>query len=623
MERIEIEQSIVTNKRKYQTHQLQNINCRSIRSNAISALLLMTSVLERSLGDMLASSLALKGITNKKVPKLLRDLILDETLQELIDSKVTIFLIHVLLGTPRSLNLRNIVWHGFSCVPDFPDHSYESSSVFVSTIYILIRHLGKKIKVLKETSFPSFYMQWRPKHSLERVDKIYMSIGAVKLKNVINRLELDVLERWNDLENSEGLRFMATKRSIVENCIDSYKKSNFWLSLCLLVPEWEFVARVLFTIVNKCDERIQTAESDELYTTFDEILSHQINDQNNRFPQTIGLDHMELLLDFLVLPEGPRLRDKISHGEVSSDDKFVQKGLDLVIASYLDITYAIQNISGSSNILDINSSLISGYNSQYHPTSLLIENIMIASDGIQKLSGDINLSFLISEFKLKQEDCLNIFINDHEFMDKVHCMLSNLNCLHSSQQSKSLKNFSVCATQISKLFSMLLPGNCKELDYEYLNTSKYGRNQISFKKASTLYRSKREYELWTLCRKITYNITSSVSIVTENIRDRRRQIEEKTLRSRQRSTCKRMIETIPLIEVTHLCLLTTILNYLLDFYSNTIADVDEKDFSKLLKTSKKYLKISENINVNVDITKNRWEESAKLSKDVVQMLKLK
>jgi hypothetical protein len=84
-----------------------------------------------------------------------------------------------------------------------------------------------------------------------------------------------------------------------------------------------------------------------------------------------------------------------------------------------------------------------------------------------------------------------------------------------------------------------------------------------------------------------------------------------------------MIETIPLIKVTHLCLLTTILNYLLDFYDNTIADVDEKYFSKLLKTSKKYLKISENINVNVDKTKNRWEESAKLSKDLVQMLKLK
>ena len=59
-------------------------------------------------------------------------------------------------------------------------------------------------------------MQWRPKHSLERVDKIYMSIGSVKLKNVIDKLESDVLKRWNDLENYEELRYMATKRSIVQ-----------------------------------------------------------------------------------------------------------------------------------------------------------------------------------------------------------------------------------------------------------------------------------------------------------------------------------------------------------------------------------------------------------------------
>jgi len=390
-----------------------------------------------------------------------------------------------------------------------------------------------------------------------------------------------------------------------------------------LVPEWEFAARVLFATVNKCGERIQTAESDALYTTFDEILSHQLNDETNRFPQVIGLDHMELLLDFLVLPEGPRLRDKISHGEVSSDDKFVQKGLDIVIASYLDIIYLIRNMSDSLNNVNIDCSLISGYNSQYHPTSLLIENIMIASDLIEKLSGHLDLNFLNSEFELNQENCLSIFINDPEFMEKVHCMLSKLICPHSSQQNKSQKNISVCAHQISKLLSLLFPENGKKFNYEYLNKSKYHQNQISFKKASTLYRSKREYELWSLCRNITYNITSSVSIISENVRDRRRQIEEKTLRSRQRSTCKRMIEIIPMIKVTHLCLLTTILIYLLDFYNNTIADVDEKDFSKLLKMSKKYLKISENINVNVDKSKNRWEESAKLSKDLVQMLKLK
>ena len=36
-----------------------------------------------------------------------------------------------------------------------------------------------------------------------------------------------------------------------------------------------------------------------------------------------------------------------------------------------------------------------------------------------------------------------------------------------------------------------------------------------------------------------------------------------------------------------------------------------------------YLKVSENINVNVHKAKNRWEESAKLSNDIVQMIKLK
>jgi len=217
-----------------------------------------------------------------------------------------------------------------------------------------------------------------------------MTLGASKLKNVICKLEVDVLERWNDLENNVKLRHLAVKRSIVEKCIDSYKKSNFWLALCVLVPEWEFVARVLFTIVNKCDERIQTAESSTLYTTFDEMLSHELNDRENRFPQAIGLDHMELLLDLLILPEGPRIRDKLSHGEVSSDDTFVQKGLDIVITSYLDIIYVTRNMSDSLNIVGMNSLLTSGYSSQYHPTSLLIEHIKTATDHIEKLSGNLD-----------------------------------------------------------------------------------------------------------------------------------------------------------------------------------------------------------------------------------------
>jgi len=226
-----------------------------------------------------------------------------------------------------------------------------------------------------------------------------------------------------------------------------------------------------------------------------------------------------------------------------------------------------------------------------------------------------------SVFELQEEDCYNIFIKDHKFIWNVNGMLSKQLCHDSTQQSEALKNVLACRLQISKLFPSLLLVNGIKLSPESFNECKYSRNQMSFKRVTTLYRAKREYELWAMCRKITYQISSSVKKVIENAGDRRRKIEDKTLRSRQRSTCKRMIETIPLINVTYLCLLIIILNYLLYFHYNTITDVDENDFSKLLKRSKKYLKICENINVNVDQTKKRWEECAKAVKDFVQLLK--
>ena len=120
------------------------------------------------------------------------------------------------LGTPQSLNLRNIMWHGFSSLPNFPYSSYESSLIFLSTIYILLRHVGKKIEMLKETSFPDFHVQWRPKHSLQRVDKIFGTLGSDKLKNVMNKLEFEVIQRLKDLENDKRLSFMATKQRIIE-----------------------------------------------------------------------------------------------------------------------------------------------------------------------------------------------------------------------------------------------------------------------------------------------------------------------------------------------------------------------------------------------------------------------
>lgn len=37
---------------------------------------------------------------------------------------------------------------------------------------------------------------------------------------------------------------------------------------------------------------------------------------SNGLVEELGVPYMEMLLDLLIYPEGPRLRDRISHGEV-------------------------------------------------------------------------------------------------------------------------------------------------------------------------------------------------------------------------------------------------------------------------------------------------------------------
>ena len=76
-------------------------------SDPVTALLLITPVLERSIGNFLWS-------TNSQVtvPSLLKDLLRLPELKDHFGSEL-MAMSRILLGTPKSLNLRNLVWHGF------------------------------------------------------------------------------------------------------------------------------------------------------------------------------------------------------------------------------------------------------------------------------------------------------------------------------------------------------------------------------------------------------------------------------------------------------------------------------------------------------------------------------
>ncbi|CAG8653223.1 3123_t:CDS:2, partial [Acaulospora morrowiae] len=78
-----------------------------------TALLLGTSTLERVLGDMIHTT-----DKDASIPNLIRDLLIAPPLVRLLGEDM-IFFLRCLIGPPSSINLRNVLWHGFISPKEF------------------------------------------------------------------------------------------------------------------------------------------------------------------------------------------------------------------------------------------------------------------------------------------------------------------------------------------------------------------------------------------------------------------------------------------------------------------------------------------------------------------------
>lgn len=90
-----------------------------------------------------------------------------------------------------------------------------------------------------------------------------------------------------------------------------YEDHKFLPCLCLLLPEVEHRLRALFVEANDCPTRLLTAETAEFYTTLAEITAKEFEGRENAAIARLGEPFVELLFDLFILPEGPRLRDKV------------------------------------------------------------------------------------------------------------------------------------------------------------------------------------------------------------------------------------------------------------------------------------------------------------------------
>ncbi|XP_047099083.1 endoplasmic reticulum membrane-associated RNA degradation protein-like isoform X3 [Schistocerca piceifrons] len=253
-------------------------------TSTVEAILFVTSVLERSLGNVYL----LRG---KTVPFLLRDLLATSELKSILGTIPTIFL-QLLVGTPLSFNVRNLVWHGFL-------HPAEIPPSLATALFVAVASIGQLLSA-ELASIPR-----RPQASdlSELAEHMEPPPG-----DLVPHAVLSVLTE-SPLIPSRHINFWTS-------ALQHYHRGS-WGRCCLVaLPQLEHLARVAYCVAHNCPSRLLTAESTTRYLTLDDLL----DTSDTSMLSLLGEGLLQLLRDLLSLPTGPRLRDRLSHGEVDLAD---------------------------------------------------------------------------------------------------------------------------------------------------------------------------------------------------------------------------------------------------------------------------------------------------------------
>ncbi|ETE66797.1 Transmembrane protein, partial [Ophiophagus hannah] len=230
------------------------------------SLMKLTSCLERALGDVFL-------LIGKDCPFLLRDLLASQEFVSIFGQPV-MDVLKVFIGSPDSLNLRNILWHGFVSAKEIPVK-------YFSMLLFLTAGLGQLLN--------NYCLQ---AHSA-LIHRPYVSFTHLKELHIFPDLNQELLSLAEELVTKSNI-VLKTMIPFWIAAITSFQQARYADCVILLLPQLEGGLRVLFTAVNKCPSRLITAESSSLYTTFDEILAKQLNNEEvNQLSIVLGESAME------------------------------------------------------------------------------------------------------------------------------------------------------------------------------------------------------------------------------------------------------------------------------------------------------------------------------------------
>ncbi|KAM7349402.1 uncharacterized protein ACRADG_008383 [Cochliomyia hominivorax] len=372
-------------------------------------ILLLTSILANALTNVHLSY----QTTGKHAPHLLKDLINSKEIIQVFGLDMVLFL-KALMGSPNSINLRNIVWHGFPKPSDIPNY-------YVSVITITIHTLGS---ILERKNFK---IQERPQiqtfeNHIENITKDFefKFIDLKLIQEQIENLNTDYKEYWLKL-------------------LSYYRTEKYKEFIILALTQLELLLRLHFGQVNNFDV---TAKLDEYYITMDSIFEpYLINNEGFVSADNKLLDFknssfescFHLLYDLCIAPNGCRLRDKVSHGEVYLEALNNSKLCYIILNIFLCLLFP----------QDVN--LFINYRSKLHLNSVCKVNLKKSYEKLIKFSENKILNDNNLDISVFKQDNIKLSIFKRPKKESILMLLINriseniYNCVENYEKSIAIR----------------------------------------------------------------------------------------------------------------------------------------------------------------------------------------
>ncbi|NWU81798.1 EMARD protein, partial [Onychorhynchus coronatus] len=529
-------------------------------------LMKLTSCLERALGDVYL----LKG---NDCPFLLRDLLASEQLA-VVFGQAVMNVLRIFIGSPYGLNLRNVLWHGFASPQEIP-------AKYCAMLLFLTAGLGQLLQTyLLQTKCILLHRPYVIFVSLEELDVFpgkYLNIN-------LNYETLSVAEELVKLSSF----VLKTMLPFWIAALTAFKQSRYADSVILLLPQLEVGLRLLFTTTNKCPNRLLTAESSAFYTTFDEMLAkHLDNEEVNQLPVVLEEPAMasEFLWDFLNHQEGPRVRDRLSHGEINLE-AFPREVANQIVAFAITLLCRFSDDNMFSlkehTVIKPLMNCASCYQSRFHPISRLKKQVLECMKSIQ----------LWSKLPTVPEE-----------------QVQTIKGLEENPEANTL------ILMISEFTSQLLqymPQNCCNSD-DPINSVLTERllTELCDTRICTLYSPRPVLEVVVILRKISTQCHQVSEQVIASAEVRYTQWVNKTLRSRQRHNYLRMLNSIKFLSPVLRLILILITLEVVSVHA--ICKKNPFDYQQYLKFLKLVLQYTENLVTYTSPGKNKWDETMELT----------